>query len=114
MRSQTKPKLTQSNIQLACQAGFQQFNGNRNCQLTAGTKPNVVSEASMRDHPFRLPAGGHVPPPLPLSSPPPACDGPPLPPGERLPSDSSPGGGGGGGIGTVHKHWTAQKTGGNN
>ena len=47
-----KNNLQQSNVQLACQACFQQFKENRNCELVAGTKLKLVSKASTRDHPF--------------------------------------------------------------
>ena len=43
-----------SNVQLACQACFQQFKRNRNCELDADTKPNMVSK------------GPNVGPPLPV------------------------------------------------
>ena len=37
----------QSNVQLACQACFQQFKQNQNCELAADTKPNMVRKTSM-------------------------------------------------------------------
>ena len=36
----------QSNVQLACHACYQQFKRNRNCELAADTKPNMISRAS--------------------------------------------------------------------